>query len=487
MILALLIGPCVAAVAFGFGWRALLVPLGAFLVFLVFANPRVGLALAIVAAINFGSSGRVGSTEMLVFPSVSKMLGLITLAAWLTNTLRQKKAILVSRQTLAAAAFVACGLASVAYAQDGRLALADGLKLAANFVLYFLVANLVETPRHLRQFVFVIILTGFIAAAMAVLQYALPAFQLSGEVFFKEFGQHEGGVVTPEPLEAGGFVRPTGTLGDPNWLALFLVTILALDFYVLRPEEPKRLKAFVLVVLAFELAALVMTHNRTGLVGMVVVFVLLVGRKVLRITTPRVVLLSFLLVLSVMALPRSYRERVFSVEHYKRSASILTRWDLQVNGLRIFLDHWLLGVGQGHFGPALMKTNSDSASDAYWLTEVAKTDYQVYWMGAHNMYLEVAAETGVIGLCALLVFLALGISDARRVTMLAMHVGMARLSDLAKVVQISLIAFCVVAVFLHAQDQKIWWILMGFSAAMRSMVKRHREDQGDVTPNEVRA
>ncbi|MBN2132825.1 MAG: O-antigen ligase family protein [Sedimentisphaerales bacterium] len=476
-LLGMLAGLGAAAAVLGMGPKGCLVPIAVFLLALLLARPRLGLALTIVAAINLGHLGKLGATNALLFPSIAKLLGLVTLAGWLGHTLIWKRSVTFSKQMWAGAAFVGLGGFSVAYAQDGYVALADASKLVSNFVLYFLVANLIEKPRHVRQFALLLVGTGLIASTAAVLQYTQPQFQVSGDVFFKEFGQHQAGIVAPEQLEAGGFVRPTGTLEDPNWLTLFLVAVLALNCAILRTQTRASLKLAALIALAVELAALVMTHNRTGFMGMALVLLLLIRWRLLRLTAPLVALLSVVLALSPLVLPRSYLERVFSWRHLQQSASIASRWDLQRNGLGIFRKHWLLGVGQGNFGPVFMETNSETAAEAYWLTEIAGGSFQVHQIGAHNMYLEVAVETGVIGLILLLVFLGLGVSDTQAVAAAAAEQNDFEMRDLARAVQISLIAFCMIALFLHAQEQKIWWILAGLAAAMRQMTAEQQQKQ----------
>jgi len=485
-LLGILAGLGAAAAVIWMGPKGCLVPVAVFLLALLLARPRLGLALTIVAAVNLGHAGKLGAANELLFPSIAKIFGLVTFTGWLLHTLIWKKSITFTKQMWAGAAFVGFAGLSVAYAQDGYLALADVSKLLTNFVLYFLVANLIEKPRHVRQFALLVIVTGLIASVAAVLQYTQPQLQVAGDVFFKEFGQHEAGIVAPEQLEAGGFVRPTGTLEDPNWLALFLVAILALNFAILRTETRTSFKLVALIALTVELAALVMTHNRTGFMGMALVLLLLIHLRVLRITAPIAALLSLFVVLSPLVLPRSYMERVFSWRHLQQSASIASRWDLQMNGLDVFRKHWLLGVGQGNFGPAFMATNSETAAEAYWLTEIAGGNFQVHQIGAHNMYLEVAIETGVIGLILLLVFLALGVSDTQAVAGAAAERNASEMLNLARAVQISLIAFCAIALFLHAQEQKIWWILMGLAVAMRQMMpeQQARETAGSPVVDE---
>ena len=471
-LLGVLVALGTTTAVFRLGPKGCLVPAGVFLLVLPLVRPRLGLALTIVAAINLGYIGKLGASDALVFPSLAKIFGFATFLGWLLHTLACRKKIVFTRQMWIGAAFVTFAGLSVAYAQDRYLALADVTKLLTNFLLYFLIANLLETPRHLKYFALLIILTGLVTSAVAILQYTQPQFQIAGDTFFKELGQHEGGIVAPEHLASGTFVRPTGTLGNPNWLALFLVAVIALNLYVLRSEKRPSLRIAAFIVLAAELAALVMTHNRSGLLGLVLVLGLLVYRRIIRISAPVLLLALLLLVVSPFVLPGSYRERVLSWGHQRQSQSIAARWDLQVNGLGLFRNHWLLGVGQGNFGPAFMGTNSESAAEVYWLTEVAETNYQIGWMGAHNMYLEVGIETGAIGLLLLLAFLAGGIRAAHATAVRAAEQKLSPLAELAQALYVSLVGFCGVALFLHAQEQKIWWILLGMSAAAANIVTR---------------
>jgi len=477
--LAALVGLSLGSLVFLFGAKSFFVLLAGLLALLVLANPRLGLALTIIAAINFGSFGRFGSTEMLVFLSVSKLLGLLTLGAWISYTLRLKKTISFTKQMLAGAIFIGWSLVSVMYAGHRQIAIADFLKLLADFVLYFLIANLIETPRHLRQFVMVIMLSGLIASVLAVVQCIYPSLQITGETAVIEFGKHEAAIANPEELQSGEFTRPTGGLGHPNWLSVFLVSILAFNVYILKSDVKKPIKLFALIVLSFELLALVLTHDRIGFIGMATVFLLLLAKKVIEITPLRIAAILFIVGLFLIAVPETYRERVLSIEHYKQSASISARWELQTAGFNIFLDNWLFGVGQGNFGPVFMNTNTDVAADTHWLIEAAKSNYQDYWMGAHNMYLEVAVETGIIGLFTLLLFLASGILDAHRTAELAAKTGKPIELDLDQVLQICLVAFCIAALFLHAQDQKIWWIVMGLLVATKKIVAQNCEEQSD--------
>ena len=380
---------------------------------------------------------------------------------------------------LAGAIFIGWSLVSITYAGHRQIAIADFLKLLADFVLYLLIANLIETPRHLRQFVLVIMLSGLIASVMAAVQCIYPSLQITGETAVIEFGKHEAALANPEELQSGEFTRPTGGLGHPNWLSVFLVSILAFNVYVLKSDVQKPIKLFALIVLSFELLALVLTHDRIGFIGMAAVFLLLLAKKVFEITPLRIVAMLLIVGLFLIVVPETYLERVLSIEHYKQSASISARLELQTAGFNIFLDNWLFGVGQGNFGPVFMKTNTDVAADTHWLIEAAKSNYQDYWMGAHNMYLEVAVEMGIIGLFTLLLFLATGILDAHRTAELAAKTGKPIELDLAQVLQICLVAFCIAALFLHAQDQKIWWIVMGLLSATKKIVAQNWEEQSD--------
>ncbi len=457
-----------------FGWKGAVLALfggGAF--FCVLLYPRLGLALTILAVINLQSMGRFGNNTQLIFPSIAKILGAITGLAWFVNVLRGRLRIYISPHIITGAVFVFFCLLSMLEAERGDMALADILKTLSNFMMYFLIANLIESPKQLIRCVEVIVFAAFISCLVAFAQHHFPSLQISGVESVIKFGAEEAAVVNPEHLLSGNFTRVCGTFGHSNWFSLFLTTVIALNLILFYSAKQRAMKVFSIIVFACEIVAAVLTHDRIGFIGITLVCSLLLWKKVIKLNvllTPGIILCAIIFLYAFI--PNTYIERVFSIAHYEKSESISARWELQMIGLDIFDDDILVGVGAGNFGPAFMTKNSKLRKDMEWLINKRAGNMQNYWMGAHNMYLEVGCETGLIGLLALLVFLGKGVYDLI-VSKKLMRLRQVEMDEVVPTILIiSLLGFFLAALFLHAQHQKIWWIVMGLSAAVKKIVER---------------
>ncbi|MFQ5716344.1 MAG: hypothetical protein ACE5GQ_04520, partial [Nitrospinales bacterium] len=173
--------------------KSLFIVPGLFLGYLIFLYPKVGLALTIVAVLNFQNLGKIGATSPLFFASVAKILGGLTFASWLFYVLAKKEKIVFTRQMALGGAFVIVSMFSLLFAGDKNVGLADLSKLFFDFLLYLLVANLVIRG-NLKNFVLLLVITGFIASGVAMAQVLVPSFQFSGSESIVEFGAREGGI-----------------------------------------------------------------------------------------------------------------------------------------------------------------------------------------------------------------------------------------------------------------------------------------------------
>jgi O-antigen ligase len=175
-------------------------------------------------------------------------------------------------------------------------------------------------------------------------------------------------------------------------------------------------------------------------------------------------------VLAFPLLPAGFKARIFSPAQYKASDSISSRTVMLQVGWDLFQDHWFTGVGWGNFGHAFQQRSSWLA-DRFSQFESLGAAYDPNHLGAHNMYLELAVETGIVGLSiwlGLMVMVWKGCRDAERIYR---HHGQSAPADLAAALQISLLGFLVVALFLHAQEQKILWIVMGLCVALATAAR----------------
>ena len=207
---------------------------------------------------------------------------------------------------------------------------------------------------------------------------------------------------------AGESARASGTYGDPNEWATMVLLLVAMSLGGLAPMPGLLARGLRLALLALGPLAVLHSGSRAGLVvGCLVAvgcLVLLRRRWIEPVGVGGLGLLAAPFVLDLSAL--LYRVDLL-LENLRggstvQDVSLNERTEIYRQGWALFSDHWLLGVGPGNFARA---TGFISESGRY--------------RPAHNTYLEIAAEQGMVGLSVALVFVGLvvwGLWRAFRIT-----------------------------------------------------------------------
>jgi O-antigen ligase len=437
--------------------------LGLGLFCVIMARPRIGLFLTILVIFTLANPGIFGPEVGDVFCKLAHLLVLMSLVAVTWHFFTRRLQAVLTRATAVFLLFCLMALGSALYASNPQVARDDLLHFVPFVCLYLLIIHLIKTPKQVEKCVLLVFIVSAVAAAVAILQYVLPSYHVDTSTWYMKFGQQGAGII--ESLGAGTMriVRVSGTLWHPDWLALFLVTTLPFNLYIWRQNSSRVVKVAIAAVTAMELAALVLTFTRMSFLGLLFVLALACYKRLLRPSRVLAALVPAALI-GFLLLPAGYKARVLSPVQLKASDSISSRMLLQTGGLRIFKGDWLLGVGYGNYGVEFHKQSN-------WLTDLTTdlerlgSSFDPNTAGAHNMYLEVAVETGVVGLTLLIIALYLCVKRCRQLERHYRLANMAEYADLAAVLQISLLAFLFLAVFLHALDQKILAVLMGLSVA----------------------
>jgi O-antigen ligase len=279
--------------------------------------------------------------------------------------MHQQPVFRVTPETVGLLAFGAAILASVPFSiwPSGSLGVFTDMYLKV-FVLFVLMTNTLTTRARLEQTTWVVLVCIGIIAAQSVFDY-------------------ERGLNLVEGDRLNGPVG--GIFGNPNDLAMNMVSFLPIGvvFAAMRRYSlPKRLTAAGIAFLM--LATTVFTKSRGGLIGLVAMFVvlLLLGQKIRRgFGTTAVVAI---LVAAPFA-PSSFWERMSSITNDQKDKQEFTgsreaRSDLMQAGIETFLERPITGVGAGQF----------QNFNPYWRKQ--------QWNETHNALIQVAAETGIVGL-----------------------------------------------------------------------------------------
>ena len=344
-------------------------------------------------------------------------------------------------------------------------ALADD-RLAENvkaWVIFLLVAVLAATPRRLVQGSWTIVAAGALLGGLGTYQVLTGGFHNQFWGFARVKDAHIWGDVFEK--------RIAGPLGDPNFFAQILIVLVPIGLALAAGSKGWRGRLLALGATGLILAGSILTYSRGGALALgCMLLLILVSRRV----RPRQIALGALaLVLALAVTPPEFLRRLGTIgevlpggeevedpdsSFQERKLYALTAWAM-------FLDHPLLGVGPGNY-----TVHFDHYAD---LVGFSARDYEqpgeVHY--PHNLYLEIAAESGIFGLAvfgAAAVAAFVGLRQARG--SLAAR-GDSRSADLARAFEIALVGYLVSSVFLHGHFQRYLWLLFGFAAALRLMAR----------------
>lgn len=272
-------------------------------------------------------------------------------------------------------------------------------------------------------------------------------------------------------LAHGGYVGNgrLATLFDPNYFAAALLPALAIAMFVVATADTWRMRWLAAGILGIDLVAFVLTQSRGGIVGLAVALVLavvLAGRA-----RPR--LLTLVLVLVAVSLGYYF---VYKPAHIFQpsargglSAASSGRLDEWHVASLMFKAHPLGGVGLGNYTTAepaysTQNVNLQFVSFVLQLKHVA-----------HNTYLQIAAELGLVGL---LLFLGVLAVPFRVATKALASVG--RRSDSLEFYARGLIAgaggLVVAYIFLTAEREKQLWLILGLLACIPRILSTARAE-----------
>jgi putative inorganic carbon (hco3(-)) transporter len=328
-------------------------------------------------------------------------------------------------------------------------------------VLTVLIVNAIRTKAELRAFLWAILLAGGVMGGLSIHQELTGSYDTN----YLGFAQlHERGFTVEEDL-VGKQVRPrsTGPIGEQNRYAQVLSVLLPLAFFQFKSSSRTagRVAAAGLGLLAT--AGVLLTYSRMGLVAIVGVVVLLLIWRYVKFK--HVFLAGLLGLVIVVAVAPDWAVRLESfagvssiVEDDPADAdgAIRGRLTANIGAWRTFTQHPLIGVGPDVYHLEYSGPNSLYAGLRSYS---ASQDRQ-----AHNLYLHIAADTGLLGLGAFLaiVFGTLWLLWKRRSELLAAgDPGALVLTGLVA----AILVFLGTGMFLHMGYERYFWTLIGLASA----------------------
>ena len=444
--------------------KAVIGLIGLVLVFFFVRNPVIGLYLTTALLLLSGTLGGLGIVPYGAPSTAAKACGAATIAAWVLNVLTTEKRFRFGREVFLPLAFAGWALVGISFSLTWRTQLPEWNRLIAVVLFFILAIHLLDTKEKLHRFVVLVLGCAFVMSLFAVAQYFIPRFQQTGVAGIESIASGADlAFIDPEGTVSGAAVRVTGGTGHSNWLAFMLLLVLPLNVYWYATMKQWRGKWFVLAVVGVELAALVMTFTRVSLVIGLLIAIILVARSLVRLNPYRMSALAAALVVAWFFVPIAYKERVLDVSTYKGSESTAARVELQSYAWEYMQDFPVVGVGLGGFGLRFYEENSPIAAMLRWMHD--ELGFNPLYYGPHNMYLQLGSEAGTVGLVLMLLFFLMALLHAQRAERTFRALGERELATLAGAATVSVLSFLFCAVFLHALQQKVWWMVFAIAVA----------------------
>lgn len=374
-----------------------------------------------------------------------------------------------------AAAWIGTLLLSTTRAWDAGVADAEVAEALKGFAIFALVALLAAHRRRLR------IATWATLGAASVLA-ALALWQVLADDFATEWG----GLARIKHAQIYGDVfeeRIAGPLGDPNYFAQILLVLVPLGLLPRWAGKGWR-RGLALAAAAVLAVATVYTYSRGGALalGLVVVLAFVVRGLTWRVVTAA----GAALLVAVLLMPGAFARRLTTLQQLLPGQEAVLDPDSSIEKRRLvtrvawemFLDHPLLGVGAGNYATRFAPYASRTGSAAREYDDPSEPQFP------HNLYLEIGAETGLVGLlafgaAALWVFGAL--ARARR----RFHeLGEQGLADLSAALALGLTGYLASSLFLHGHFLRYLWLLFGLAVACDLLARRMTSPPEEKAPAE---
>lgn len=375
--------------------------------------------------------------------------------------------------------YLAALVASSIFARDMKFAI-EGIVnfVTEGLILYFLVVNVVRTLPALRRAMWVVLLASGFLGSLSLIQELTGNYENSFGGLAQRIADVDSGDVDFE--EFSGSRRAYGPLGSQNRYAQILVVVLPFSLCFCFADQSPRAKLLAAGAGLLTFGGLILTFSRgafvtiAGMVFIVMVLGYVKPHKLIPAAIAGLVLLGLMM--------PEYIERVSTVSSVgglvssessgarEADGSLRGRFAETMAALNVFVEHPIVGVGPGQF----FRFYSQKYGNEIGTKHLAKG------RRAHNLYLEIAADTGAFGIGT---FLAIVFILIKRHWQLFRELRHRRpeLAHYAAAFVLALCGYLGSGMFLHLSYQRYYWLLIALAGAAYRIIRIESTTEADDT------
>lgn len=354
------------------------------------------------------------------------------------------------------------GFASVVYAENPEQVIYKLSNYVKDALIVLVVVVLMKRPPILRQVVWSLLAAGIFMGTLSVFQY-----------FTGTFTDNYGGFAQAEFMNIVGATnnyRLSGPVGDPNFYAQIMLVLVPIALERMLHEKKLGLRIIAGWAVTVSFLTVVFTFSRGGFLGLVVGLMIFAY-----LNPPRPIDVALAIGLGIGLLffvPSTYFDRVLTLNNLipgrgggeiniREDNSIQGRASQTLTAWSMIKQYPLLGVGLNNFSSRYQEFTKEIG-----LAPSASA------RSLHNLYLEVAAETGILGFSAFftIIWLAVrSILNARRIFLETQHKEYA---DLTVGFAAGIGGYLMAAFFVSSAYPRYFYLLIGIVFALPLIAKR---------------
>lgn len=354
-------------------------------------------------------------------------------------------------------------LGSVFYASDFTIALDSVVNFLKDGIITIIMVFLINQFATFRKVIWALLAAGIFLGTISVYQ------GLTGQYDSEFWGFGRSGFLNIVGSTEGN--RATGPMGDPNYYAQLMLVLIPIAMNQFVNGKHWLIRGLAGWATFATVMTVIFTYSRGAVVALIIMGIFAMLHRPPRIVD--LVLGAVLLSVLLAFIPSNYTERVATIfdvfggrNNIRDEVSFRGRASENVVALLMFRDHPILGVGVNNY-PLYYQQYSRTLG----------LDPRAENRQAHNLFLQVAAESGLVGILvygSILWAVLKGMHDSWRKLK---DIGMEEHASIVLSYSVGFIGYLGAALFVHAAYPRYFWLLAGIGFAIPQITQKlHSSD-----------
>ncbi len=420
---------------------------------------RPGAATLVVVAILYSNAGVIAVRFHDVPSFVAAAVPMLLIPPLAAFIILERRPIVVTSAFPWILVFLLVQLVSGIFSNDTATAFDTVVTFVLEGIgLYFLITNVVRTRDVLIAVVWILVAIGAFLGALSFYQDATGTY----DNIYLGFAQPSEATVSSDESGLGTIAqyRLAGNIGEKNRYAQIMLMLVPLGLFLAIGERSRVRKLVALGAAGITSIGVALTFSRGAAIGFVLLFGIMFLMGYLKWKHLLAVVLGAAIVLAAVPV---YTERLAELVAVSESVgdtgidqadgAIQSRVTEGLAALLAWADHPVIGVGPGQF-PQYYRQYAEVVG-----IRVLARDRE-----AHNLYLGMAAELGIIGITVFLIILGLTFRELARARR-AVRAYDPLMSDIVTGFLFAILAYLATGIFLHMSFIRYFWLMLGLAAA----------------------